>query len=308
MKGQMFIIAAIIIAVSLILLKEYFVVFDIIEEARFQQSSSLAEKARNIKDEYKNIVNIALQQESVNESAKIFLKNFTEQIRDEVDALYIFAYVNATRHEIYLLVANYLGDRIDMVVNATNTVFPEKFFDDIQEKESRETVFYFYPGFEGVVNIRIEYEIQDEIVKEEIPINVSQENQALFFDVKIRSSTSMLRVKDVYAPTLSQMIEYPSPQQDAGVFCGNAVCEESESCGTCYQDCCPGYCGNAVCEGPYGESCSSCSADCGTCLPQQGGEDEPCGKFGCAEQGSGDCCTFCNENDSECLNNCDPSC
>src|SRR3989344_1515019 len=49
--------------------------------------------------------------------------------------------------------------------------------------------------------------------------------------------------------------------------CGNSQCESGESCSSCSSDCgvCAPLCGNGKCEA--NESCSSCSLDCGACAP-----------------------------------------
>ena|GEM_PF-4273280 len=65
------------------------------------------------------------------------------------------------------------------------------------------------------------------------------------------------------------------PASQSPIYCGNAVCDEGESCSSCANDCkCPAgydcvfgqcirasYCGDGVCT----ESCSSCPQDCGLC-------------------------------------------
>ncbi|MDP3143568.1 MAG: polymorphic toxin-type HINT domain-containing protein, partial [Candidatus Omnitrophota bacterium] len=70
----------------------------------------------------------------------------------------------------------------------------------------------------------------------------------------------------------------------ADCHCGNGICEDWESLNDCFADChcgdflcnanetystCQGdcKCGNGACEPALGESCSNCSADCGTCPP-----------------------------------------
>jgi len=49
------------------------------------------------------------------------------------------------------------------------------------------------------------------------------------------------------------------------VMCGNKICDESENCTTCPQDCgaCEIVCGNGKCE--KGETCNNCPVDCGGC-------------------------------------------
>jgi hypothetical protein len=51
----------------------------------------------------------------------------------------------------------------------------------------------------------------------------------------------------------------------SGPVCGNGSCESGESCSSCSSDCgsCGPVCGNGSCES--GEDCNSCSSDCGTC-------------------------------------------
>jgi len=52
--------------------------------------------------------------------------------------------------------------------------------------------------------------------------------------------------------------------------CGDGICGSGE-CTTCRSDCtnanppCPAVCGNGVCETAAGETCSTCSLDCGPC-------------------------------------------
>lgn len=66
---------------------------------------------------------------------------------------------------------------------------------------------------------------------------------------------------------------------DTCTYCGDGSCNGGETCSSCSSDCgvCPPttYCGDGVCNG--GETCSSCSTDCGTCndpcLPTATGQD-----------------------------------
>ena len=58
-------------------------------------------------------------------------------------------------------------------------------------------------------------------------------------------------------------------------YCTNGLCEPSigETCETCSQDCglCPiptPTCGDRICDPSIGENCNTCSVDCGTCTPE----------------------------------------
>ncbi|MBK7585960.1 MAG: hypothetical protein IPI67_37965 [Myxococcales bacterium] len=87
---------------------------------------------------------------------------------------------------------------------------------------------------------------------------------------------------------------------DAGVFdsdlpgCGDSVCSAGESCASCSVDCgaCPTSCGDASCNA--GETCSSCPGDCGACPPT-------CGDGAC--NGSESCST-CSLDCGACLPTC----
>lgn len=54
-------------------------------------------------------------------------------------------------------------------------------------------------------------------------------------------------------------------ESDCSARCGDGLCTHTESESTCSADCNP-VCGDSVCSSS-GESCSSCSSDCGACLP-----------------------------------------
>lgn len=50
-------------------------------------------------------------------------------------------------------------------------------------------------------------------------------------------------------------------------YCGDGSCNNGETCSSCSQDCgaCPVICGNGNCE--TGETCLTCASDCGACPP-----------------------------------------
>ena len=54
-------------------------------------------------------------------------------------------------------------------------------------------------------------------------------------------------------------------ESDCSARCGDGYCTHSELPSSCPADCAP-VCGDTVCS-TFGESCASCSVDCGRCLP-----------------------------------------
>lgn len=56
-----------------------------------------------------------------------------------------------------------------------------------------------------------------------------------------------------------------TPYDATPTYCGDAACNGGETCSSCVADCgiCVPACGDGTCNGS--ESCSSCPADCGTC-------------------------------------------
>jgi hypothetical protein len=52
-----------------------------------------------------------------------------------------------------------------------------------------------------------------------------------------------------------------------GQYCGNGICDGTETCSTCPQDCgvCAPACGDGICNGT--ETCSTCPQDCSACAP-----------------------------------------
>ncbi len=77
-----------------------------------------------------------------------------------------------------------------------------------------------------------------------------------------------------YAPTSAylkvakRVAEATYSISTVGSICGDATCNGNENCTSCSSDCgtCLPVCGNGRCEA--GENCTTCSSDCGVCPPQ----------------------------------------
>ncbi|MBM4345865.1 MAG: hypothetical protein FJ100_21035 [Deltaproteobacteria bacterium] len=101
-----------------------------------------------------------------------------------------------------------------------------------------------------------------------------------------------------------------------GAKCGVAVCgdglcdaQSGETCSTCSNDCgaCPAQCGNGLCEGAAGETCSTCPGDCGKCGGGCGdGKCDPAAGEGCniCVTDCGICPAVCGNAQCEANENC----
>src|SRR3989344_934914 len=296
-KGQMFIIGAIVVAIALIALKEYFGAYSLVEEHRFQQAQSVNAVTQNVRNEYRSLVNAALITEEINTSARDMLYNFSQFIRssEQAEIIYLFAYANSSRDELYILLGNFLGDTIDVTINTTGTLISSYEFPFMEDGEARMALFTLPHSFDGIVEITLTYDRGDEHVVENVLFDVSKNNALLFVDVTVSSTSASSRVKDVYAPAIRHLLELPGLQQNPGPFCGDTVCDANagETCALCASDCCPAECGNNICEGGYGETCSSCQDDCcpincgdGICAAIYGESCYNC-EIDCGDCGSG---------------------
>ena len=108
--------------------------------------------------------------------------------------------------------------------------------------------------------------------------------------------------------------------EDCGVcplLCGDGICSPGETCAGCAADC-GVCCGNDACEPAYGEDCEACPGDCGACSAKCGNgvcdDDEsckdcgldcgPCCGNGVCELVYGEDCVFCPEDCGACPPGC----
>ncbi len=98
----------------------------------------------------------------------------------------------------------------------------------------------------------------------------------------------------IYMNTDYLNINYIEFESAATGVCGDKVCDPSEDCSSCPEDCgvCPEVCGDGVCD--PSEDCSSCPEDCGECPDVCG--DDVCGPT--------EDCDTCPEDCGECEPGC----
>ncbi|MBI5347019.1 MAG: hypothetical protein HZB66_00215 [Candidatus Aenigmarchaeota archaeon] len=196
MKGQVFLIGAIIILIAIVLLKNLYSIYDTLEEKRWVESGDIEKKIKNIIREYGYSAGIATVQKSVNaeylNELSVFLGNDTD-----IESLYIFAYANGTRYDV--TVGNFLGERINATVNATNSTPASYAFGVLEDKTN--LTASFVSGINGSITLTLSYTAENKIVNENIILAIANNSMVSFFDVKLKENDLWLRSKDVFNRT-----------------------------------------------------------------------------------------------------------
>lgn len=201
-KGQMFVIAGLIMLIGFFLLRGMFSVYSTLEEKRFQETSLLDKEAENMLHEYERIVMISRLQGDANSSAITNLMDFSGLLRDGEDAeiLYALVSVNDTRYAV--TVGNFLGDNINMTVNGTNSTPASVALGVISDRRNATASFAADSGAR-TINITLSYARRSENVTELIPVRVSNSLNMLqlFLDAKLKSGGDFVRIKSTFNST-----------------------------------------------------------------------------------------------------------
>jgi len=202
-KGQMFIIASVLVLVGLVLIFNILGIQTITEEKR-SQDSRLADKiARNIMAEYMFLTGTATAKQEVNKSAADFAANFSAYIRSEMPSniFYAIAFVNGTTQKYSINVGNYLDRKINITVNVTDStpLGNNALLDDMKN-----LTFHFSSSINGTINVTINYKTGNRDVTEKFGINSSAKNFIMaFFDITVIDGDSHINIKDTYNRTWS---------------------------------------------------------------------------------------------------------
>jgi hypothetical protein len=197
MKGQMFLIAAIIMITGLIVLKTLFSAYEATEERRFQESVLLYERLKNIEHEYEYIISTGARQPNINGSTLAYLSNFSSYLRGEdtnFRILYIYFFRNETAGKTTVSAGNYLKETINLTLNTTAENYNILLADGGKATRQYQTT----AGQPHDISI-IYYIGNDEYVERfSIPgVNMT----AGFFDISVESTGSVLRKKEFYNTT-----------------------------------------------------------------------------------------------------------
>jgi hypothetical protein len=201
MKGQFFIIGAVFIVLGIITIKGMIGFLDTASEKGFGESSTFDKNIENIKNEYRYIAGISSMQSNVNASGIMYLENFTNLIRNNLDSkiLYIYIFTNSSTNKYSVTTGNFLNDRINILVNVTGSTTAGYLFGLTDDKTNVTAEFQASPG--GVVNITLTYSTQTEQVIELFSANTSKNSVIQFTDITLYSDNILLRTKDIFNRT-----------------------------------------------------------------------------------------------------------
>ena len=203
LKGQMFVRAAIIIVIGLIMIKNILGVYGIMEEKRTQETGILDKQLRNIKNEYGYAIAAAAMQANINDSGISYLSNFSDFIRSENDAkiFYLFAFANGSNQNYYLTVGNYMNDMINITSLAVTTSSPSSWQISAMNDKTNLTNS-FSSSINGTINVTINYTLSGTSISEFVPLTVDTKNRVIgFFDISLYSGNDFIRTKFVYNAT-----------------------------------------------------------------------------------------------------------
>ncbi len=187
MKGQLLIIAAILLVVGIISFK---MLLGNTQELSVQESNFLDKQLNNVMAEYKYIMGTAKS----NATGISSLANFSNYLRNEHDVrmLYIFVWSNNSVYSV--TIGNFLKDKINVTLNATDSA-PSSAVSLLQDKLNR--TFDFASAAQNV-NITLSYRMQGSNTTQTVEKFKADANSTSgFIDIIFENSDMMVRGKDV---------------------------------------------------------------------------------------------------------------
>ncbi len=201
MKGQMFLLAAIIIITGIVLVFNVVGAPHITEEKRFQDTMVPEKNIKNVMNEYIFSLGAATLSSTPDEAVKRAMSNFSAYMRSEFDSnvFYVVALYNKSDQRYSVIVGNYLDRAVNVTVNATSST-PSSNYTFLGDKQS--SSLYFSSSVNGTVNITVYYKKGAEDVTEIFSLAAAGRNStAGIFDVTLRGERSSINRKETYNRT-----------------------------------------------------------------------------------------------------------
>ncbi|MCD6092605.1 MAG: hypothetical protein J7J38_01120 [Candidatus Aenigmarchaeota archaeon] len=194
-KGQFFIIAAIIITVTLVMIRTLISAYSAAEITTHEETKILGRQLENIKGEYEYIVGTASMQNDVNSSLSQNLANFSSYIRDQLDSeiLWVAIYFNSSNQNYSVIVGNFLQDNIEINLTISNSTSHTEAI-SLGDKSIGSRSF----NITGDVNLTLSYALKDESREDIISFTLSDNSTIGFFDISLLSDNLKVRTKDLY--------------------------------------------------------------------------------------------------------------
>jgi len=194
-KGQFFIIAAIVITVTLVMIRTLISSYSAAEITTHEETKILGRQLENIKGEYEYIVGTASMQNDVNSSLSQNLANFSSYIRDQLDSeiLWVAIYFNSSNQNYSVIVGNFLQDNIEINLTISNSTSHTEAI-SLGDKSIGSRSF----NITGDVTLTLSYTLKDESREDIISFTLSDNSTIGFFDISLLSDNLKVRTKDLY--------------------------------------------------------------------------------------------------------------
>lgn len=202
-KGQFFIIAAIIIVLSLIIIRGLLGIYSTAETNENEKSKIENMKLSNLKGEYEYIIGISSVKADPNYSMNLYLSNFSEYVRgnEKSKILWISIFVNGSNQKYYVVAGNYLQNGISINMTPTNTT-PS--FANLNLSDMATGSYTFSSLINGTVNFTITYSFEGSIIQDTFLFSVSNTSStAGFFDISLFNEGLKVRTKHLYQRMIS---------------------------------------------------------------------------------------------------------
>lgn len=202
-KGQFFIIAAVLVIGALLAFRSFLSIYATEEELQRQEQSIADRQLANIRDEMRSAVAVASAQQQPNASAIAMVYNFSQLVREkDVHIIYVIASANTTTKNISITVGNFLGEPVNVTLNLSNAT-PAGYAIGLLGDKRNETR-QFNTSAHGPVMVTLSYMRQTENMSDSFTIDTSAHALAAFFDIEYDEQDARLRVKTTFNTTLNR--------------------------------------------------------------------------------------------------------
>ena len=199
-KGEFFLIAAIVIVVTLILLRELFVAYYAVQLAEQHTAKELAGSLERLAKEYELLVEVVCKPSLLCQNVNLYFQDFSSKVKESVDLLYVLVVYNSSAEQAEFILGNYLWRNLRLRITLTNgtTTLSTNYL--LDQGETRE--FALGP-IAGETNLTIHYSYIETERKELVELNLTRDLAALYLDLEKSVGDDFLRRKYFYQKLLS---------------------------------------------------------------------------------------------------------